>query len=201
MTHPAPANSPAPGRATSASGPDRPSRRPEEVRVLVVDDEIDVAIYLASVLEDAGIHVDVAHDGEQALAKIAEHQPDLISLDLVMPRKSGIKVLMELRRNKAWSRIPVIIVTAHARDAEIRGDLDAALAGSTMAGPSLYLEKPVTPRSYLESICSTLGVVLPSEDAPRDPAAELRTEAARLLDSADASTLEAILGRLRRAGP
>jgi CheY-like chemotaxis protein len=171
------------------------------VRVLVVDDEIDVATYLASVLEDAGIQVDIAHDGEQALARIAESPPDLISLDLVMPRKSGIKVLMELRRNKAWSRIPVIIVTAHARDAEIRGDLDAALAESTMTGPSLYLEKPVTPRSYLESICSTLGVALPAEEPESPSAASLRAEAARLLESADAGTLEAIVGRLRRAGP
>ncbi len=173
-------------------------RRPEGQHVLVVDDEPDVAFYLSSVLEDAGLTVRVAHDGEQAIAAIEERVPDLISLDLVMPRASGIRVLRELRRRREWRRIPVIIVTAHARDPEVRADLDEVLADSTMAGPSLYLEKPVTPHGYLGSVCKVLGVEVPSNATGGDSHQKLREEARELLERADAATLEAVLGRLRR---
>jgi CheY-like chemotaxis protein len=173
-------------------------RRPGDATVLVVDDEIDIATYLSSVLEDAGINVRVAYDGEQALEAIRNDPPDLISLDLVMPRKTGIRLLAELRRNQQWSRIPVIIVTAHARDPNVRSDLDDVLAESTMTGPSLYLEKPVTPRRYLESICKILGIQISVDPASGDSSSALRREASKLMETADAATLEAVLSQLRR---
>jgi len=169
---------------------------PEDVTVLVVDDEVDIAVYLASVLEDAGMHVVVAHDGVQALEVIQRQQIDLISLDLVMPRKSGIRLLMDLRKDRGLSRIPVVIVTAHARDAGVRKDLDEALAESTMIGPSMYLEKPVTPRRYLKGIAEILGVAVdPSGDSPES----LRDEARVLLDDIDEATLGDLVDQLRKA--
>jgi len=174
---------------------DSPLPKPEDVTVLVVDDELDVARYLSSILDDAGMTVHVAHDGEQALQVMKEHTPNLISLDLVMPRKSGIRFLSELRRNREWSRIPVIIVTAHARDADVRDGLDSVLADSTMVGPSLYLEKPVTPHSYLRSVCQVLGVEMPEQDGSD----ALRDEAMDLLGDADSETLANILGQLRKS--
>jgi len=172
-------------------------RKPEEVTVLVVDDEVDIATYLASVLEDAGMNVVTAHDGEEALAEIERRPPDLISLDLVMPRKSGIRLLMELRKNREWKRIPVIIVTAHARDPKVRKDLDGVLAEATMTGPSLYLEKPVTPQKYLKAICDIVGVEATVEDMFGDSHTAMREEAKDLLDTIDAATLEAVLGKLK----
>jgi CheY-like chemotaxis protein len=180
----------------SSSG--SPPRHPKDVTVLIVDDEVDIATYLAAVLQEAGMNVLTAHDGDEALAILKQKVPDLISLDLVMPRKSGIRVLMELRRNRAWSRIPVIIVTAHGRDPKMQRDLKNELADSTMAGPSLYLEKPVTPRRYLESICEIVGVtVATTAHLDGDSSDVLRDEARHLLDSADAATLEAVLHQLR----
>ncbi len=177
-------------------------RKPEDMTVLVVDDEVDIATYLASVLEDSGMKVIVAHDGEEALQVIQKDPPDLISLDLVMPNKSGIRLLMDLRKNRDWSKIPVVIVTAHAKDVGVRRDLDDVLAESTMAGPSMYLEKPVTPRKYLEGICKILRV-----DAPPlivspfgDSHAALREEAKDLLGNLDAATLESVLGQMRKGG-
>jgi len=90
--------------------------KPEDKTILVVDDEDDVRNYFAEVLLDAGFNVVTAADGEEALDKIKEQKPDFISLDLVMPKKSGIKFLYELRHNKLWANIPVVIVTAHAHD-------------------------------------------------------------------------------------
>jgi CheY-like chemotaxis protein len=171
-------------------------RRPEDVTVLVVDDEMDIATYLASVLEDAGMTVVMAHDGEEALAMVREHRPDLISLDLVMPGMSGIRVMQQLRRDRELSKIPVMIVTAHARDPEIRGDLDSALADSAIMGPSLYLEKPVTPMSYLDAVCRILRIEPNVEEDDR-AADDLKRQALDLLESADPSTLAAIVDRLK----
>jgi CheY-like chemotaxis protein len=178
------------------------ARHPDDVTVMIVDDEVDVANYLATVLEEAGMTVLTAHDGEEALRVLERTVPDLISLDLVMPGKSGIRVLMELRKKREWSRIPVVIVTAHAADPKIQRDLHGVLADSTMLGPSLYLEKPVTPQSYLKNICEVLGVEPPvGVPTVGDSSDALRDEARGLLDGADAATLEAVLDRLRKVGP
>lgn len=183
---------PDPGSSAAVAGP----RTARDMTVLVVDDELDIALYLSSVLEDAGLRVRVANDGREALDMVAEEPPDLISLDLVMPGTSGVRVLHELRRRREWSRIPVIVVTAHARDPEVRGDLTEVLADSSLAGPSLYLEKPVTAKRYLTSVCRVLGVEPETDD--RDDPDALRREAEDLLDGADPAVLAEVVARLRR---
>ena len=90
--------------------------RPQDKTVLVVDDEPNVRQYLAQILLDAGFNVLQAGDGAAAMEMIRESPPDFISLDLVMPRKSGHKLLYELRKDRKLSNIPVLIVTAHAQD-------------------------------------------------------------------------------------
>lgn len=126
--------------------------------ILVVDDEPNVRDYLSTVLEDAGFNVVTASDGEEALDIIKNAPPDFISLDLIMPRKSGNRLLHELRRNKQWSRIPVLIVTAHAQTELGKGDLQDLLDNCVMSGPGTYLEKPVNPATYVQSIQRALGV-------------------------------------------
>jgi CheY-like chemotaxis protein len=169
--------------------------RPEDVTVLVVDDEPDVLTYLSSVLDDAGINVLTAADGDKALEIVKTTKVDLISLDLVMPRKSGIRFLVELRKNHELSRIPVIFVTGHAHDPGVRKDVSDALSDSTMVGPALYLEKPVTPASYLANICRILKIDCPAEEP--DLSDEMRREARELLQSADPQALAAALEKLK----
>ena len=113
--------------------------KPEDKTVLVVDDEEDVREYFAMALEDAGFDVQRAENGNQALEKIKEKTPDFISLDLVMPEKSGIKLLYELRQNNEWKKIPFVVVTAHARDDAGRGDLEEILSSRTFSGPKIVL--------------------------------------------------------------
>jgi CheY-like chemotaxis protein len=173
-------------------------KSPDQVTVLVVDDEPDVVSYFSSVLEDAGMTVLTALDGDQAKKVLEKNRVDLISLDLVMPRKSGIRLFMELRRKPEWSRIPVVFVTGHARDPEVKQDIEAVMEDSTLIGPDLCLDKPVTPESYLGNICRILGVQREEGAEEADRSEELRQEAKTLLETADAETVEALLERLRR---
>ncbi len=143
------------------------------------------------------MHVVTAHDGAQALDRIRQAPPDLISLDLVMPGKSGIRLLHELRKHPEWSRIPVIIVSGHARDEAVKRDLADVLKDSSISGPSVYLEKPVTPQHYLEQISLVLGVALGAGPVQEDRAGKLRKELESALRGADEETLAGLLEGLR----
>jgi CheY-like chemotaxis protein len=162
--------------------------RPEDKTVLVVDDEEDVREYFAAALEDAGFNVLRAANGNQALERIRESTPDFISLDLVMPGKSGIKLLHELRQNKEWRSIPFVVVTAHAGDEPGKSDLEQIISSKTFSGPKVYLEKPVTPEQYVGFICEQLKVEYKAEAGGQD-ADKLRGELQRLVTQLDPSKL------------
>jgi CheY-like chemotaxis protein len=170
---------------------------PEDKTVLVVDDEEDVREYFAMALEDAGFDVQRAENGNEALQRIKEKIPDFISLDLVMPEKSGIKLLRELRKNDEWRRIPFVVVTAHARDEAGRGDLKEILSSRTFSGPKMYLEKPVEAEEYVAFICEQLGVEREGEPAVKD-AIRLRRELQALAKSADPKKLAEAMRVLKK---
>ena len=171
--------------------------RPEEKTVLVVDDEPDIVVYLSTTLEDAGFHVLTAGDGQEALEIMASVTPDFISLDLVMPRKSGIRFFRELRRNRAWSRIPVMVVTGHGRDERGENDLGEILGARTMSGPGLYLEKPVKPLDFVRAVATALDVELDLNALVDPDHAEKRKEVRELLGQLDGDELERVLKILR----
>lgn len=172
--------------------------KPEEKLVLVVDDEEDVREYLAMALEDAGFRVERAADGNEALEKIKERIPDFISLDLVMPGKSGIKLIHELRRHKVWRKIPFVVVTAHARDDLGKGDLKEIMSQKTFSGPNVYLEKPVEPGQYVSFISSQLGVEcdMDSESGSKDE--DARETLQKLIESADPEKLAEAIRVLKK---
>jgi CheY-like chemotaxis protein len=173
-------------------------RDARDLTVLVVDDEPDVRAYLAQTLSDAGFRVETAGDGLEALERIRAHPPDFISLDLVMPRMSGHKLLYELRRDKALARIPVVIVTAHAGDELGQGDLADLLHDRVISGPGVYLEKPVTAQVYVRCVRRVLGL----PDAPADEEREtLRAELAHELPRAEPHALRRALAALRKPPP
>jgi len=158
--------------------------------VLVVDDEPDVRRYLATILEDAGFAVLTAANGEEALVAIQADPPDLISLDLIMPKKSGHRLLYELKKHKAFARIPVLIVTAHARDELGKGTLQELLDNGVMSGPGTYLEKPVSPLTYVRSVERALGL------EPRDETEDRLTLKQELERSLQGATSDALLRAL-----
>jgi DNA-binding response OmpR family regulator len=158
----------------------------EKKSVLVVDDEADVRDFLSAALLEAGFDVDIAEDGNKALEKVKEKKPDLISLDLVMPKKSGAMFYRELNKNKEWSKIPVIIVTGHARDDLGKADLKEL----TMSGPGIYLEKPVKPNNYIAAIKDILKMDTSEEEKKRAQMVELQNNLKNIIDDADPETLQ-----------
>jgi CheY-like chemotaxis protein len=160
--------------------------------VLVVDDEPDVRSYLKNALEDAGFAVETAVDGLEALEMVRRSPPDLISLDLVMPKHSGAKFYRELQKDRKLSRIPVLMVTGHARDELGRADFEEM----TMSGPGVYLEKPVRPVTYVAAVRRLLGMESPATPEPNPE--DLRRELSRALSGADRDALQRALDALRK---
>lgn len=169
--------------------------RAQDKTILVVDDEPNVREYLRSVLEDAGFHVVTAADGEEALEIIRKNKPDFISLDLIMPRKSGHRLLYELKRSAELARIPVMIVTAHAHDELGKGDLEDLLSNRVMSGPGVYLEKPVKPLTYVRSIQRALGIEESEEVSDR---LGLKDELQRRIQRASPEALREALEALKK---
>jgi DNA-binding response OmpR family regulator len=102
--------------------------------ILVVDDNPDVRLALTTLLEDEGYEVAEADDGDVGLEAARERKPDLILLDLMMPRMNGFDTLRELKRDESLSDVPVVVLTAR------RGSEDMTLAKTL--GATDYLNKP-----------------------------------------------------------
>jgi CheY-like chemotaxis protein len=169
--------------------------RAEDKTILVVDDEPNVRDYLSQILRDAGFNVVTACDGGEALELIRQRPPDFISLDLVMPKKSGHKLLYELRKDKKLARIPVVIVTAHAQDELGQSDLADIMDNRVISGPGVYLEKPVKPRDYVRCVQRALGI---EEIEEVDDRMDLQEELKQELASAEPHALRRALEALKK---
>jgi len=167
---------------------------PAEKNILVVDDEEDVRDFLKLALTEAGFTVRTASDGLEALEEVKKRVPDLISLDLVMPKKSGAKFHRELTKNKAWAKIPIIIVTGHARDDLGKADLREL----TMSGPGIYLEKPIKPDRYVAAVKQVLGLETSAEEKDLADQVGLQSELKNLIDDADPETLRQLKEMLNK---
>ncbi|MCP4679637.1 MAG: response regulator [Deltaproteobacteria bacterium] len=119
---------------------------PEEKKtVLVIDDEPDTVVYISSLLEDNGYATVSAKDGSEALDKIKEGLPDLITLDITMPEKSGVRFYRDMKENDAWKDIPIIIITGISKDFE-----KFISTRSQVPPPKGYLSKPIDQEELLK---------------------------------------------------
>jgi DNA-binding response OmpR family regulator len=163
--------------------------------ILVVDDEPDVVRFLQMALEDDGFKVITASDGKEGLEKAKKFNPDLISMDLVMPKHSGARMYRELQKDKNLKKIPVLIVTGHAHDDLGKSDLEEL----TMSGPGIYLEKPVKPVNYVANVRKMLNMEVegppPEVKTGKD---DMKKELGDLIDKADPETLKKLLDNLKK---
>jgi len=117
--------------------------------ILIVDDEAYIVTSLEYVMQSAGFEVAVAFDGEEALAKVIEKVPDLMILDLMMPKLDGFEVCKKIRENPLWKGIRIIILTAKGRDIERKKGMSL--------GADDYMTKPFSTRDILNRVKELLA--------------------------------------------
>ena len=118
-------------------------------RILVVDDEIYIVHILDFSLGMEGYEVLTALDGEQALDRLKSDKPDLIVLDIMMPKVDGYEVCRTIKTNPETQHIPVILLSAKGRNVDQKMGFDV--------GADDYITKPFSPRKLVERINALLG--------------------------------------------
>jgi DNA-binding response OmpR family regulator len=117
--------------------------------VLIADDDPDILSLVRLRLERAGYDVLAAQDGEQALSAALERPPDLVLLDVMMPKLDGHEVTERLRGNEATRHVPVILLTARVQEADI--------ARGVHAGADDYVAKPFSTHELRDRVHAALG--------------------------------------------
>ncbi len=117
--------------------------------ILIADDEPNIVLSLEFLLQEAGYRTEVARDGQEALDAVARHVPDLILLDVMMPRMSGFDVCQRIRENPAWRDIRVVMLSAKGREVEIHKGL--------ALGADAYVTKPFAIKDLMAEVARQLG--------------------------------------------
>lgn len=112
--------------------------------VLVVDDEPNIALSLEYLMKGQGFEVRVARDGEAALAALRERLPDVMLLDVMLPKRDGYEVCQTVRANADWKGVRIIMLTAKGRAIEQEKGL--------ALGADDYITKPFSTREVIERV-------------------------------------------------
>ena len=118
-------------------------------KILIADDEQNIVISLEFLMKREGFEVLVATDGEEAVARIRKDCPDLVLLDVMMPKKSGFEVCQEIKADPALSAVRILMLTAKGRDTEV--------AKGLALGADAYMTKPFSTKELVEKVRSLLG--------------------------------------------
>jgi len=119
-------------------------------KVLVVDDDVDIRKVVSKLVEKSGYITIEAKNGVEGMGKVREDKPDLIILDILMPKESGIRMYRELKSEEALKDIPVIVLSAIPKKSFFRSQkvLDE-FAGQSVPEPEAYIEKPEEPEELI----------------------------------------------------
>ncbi len=118
-------------------------------RILIVDDEPNIVISLEFLMKREGFAVEIAADGEAALEAMAESPPDLVILDVMLPKMNGFEVCQRIRANPRWRAIRILMLTARGRDREIAKGLGL--------GADAYVTKPFSTSDLVAQVKQLLG--------------------------------------------
>ena len=118
-------------------------------RVLIVDDEPNTLISLEFLMKREGYEVQVARDGEEGLALAGRWRPDVVLLDVMMPRKSGFDVCQAIRADAALAGMRIVMLTAKGRDTDV--------AKGLALGADAYLTKPFSTQELVRRVRELLG--------------------------------------------
>ncbi len=128
--------------------------------ILAVDDEVQARDFVSTVLEENGYTAVLANNGEEAMEIVRQNKPDLVIMDILMPKQSGIRMYRELKTSESLKDIPVIIYSGIARRTLLRAQAGLTeSSGESVPDPEGYIEKPVTPERLAATIKKVLGQV------------------------------------------
>ena len=113
-------------------------------KVLIVDDEPNIVISLEFLMNQAGYQVEIARNGEDALDLIASFLPDLVLLDVMLPRVDGFDVCQRVRENAEWDAMRIVMLTAKGREVEV--------AKGLALGANAYITKPFSTKELLAEV-------------------------------------------------
>lgn len=122
-------------------------------KILIVDDEPNIVISLEFLMRREGFEVTVARDGEEALSAIAQEKPDLVLLDVMMPKLNGFEVCEKVKATPEHAGVSIIMLTAKGREAEVSKGLSLGADG--------YITKPFSTRDLVEQVKNLLGLWAP----------------------------------------
>ncbi len=128
-------------------------------RVLLIEDDRDIVELVRYNLEREGFQVAAATDGATGLAQIRKTPPDLLLLDLMLPKLSGLEICKEIRRDQSLNRLPILMLTARGEEAD-------RVVGLEM-GADDYVTKPFSPRELGARVKALLRRTEPSGETPR----------------------------------
>ena len=124
-------------------------------KILIVDDDPDLVESVRIILESKGYEVEAAYDGVEGLEKVKEFNPDLIVLDVMMPRKNGYEVCRELKSDPKYSNIPILLLTAVV--SQIPSSSQYTLDQGMETEADDYVDKPVEPEELVRRVEVLLG--------------------------------------------
>jgi phosphate regulon transcriptional regulator PhoB len=128
-------------------------------RVLIIEDDRDIVELVRYNLANEGFQVSAAHDGSTGLSTLKKTPPDLLLLDLMLPKLSGLDICREIRRDDSLNRLPILMLTARGEEAD-------RVVGLEM-GADDYVTKPFSPRELLARVKALLRRAEPPNDVPR----------------------------------
>ncbi|MES9925187.1 MAG: response regulator [Candidatus Thiodiazotropha endolucinida] len=112
--------------------------------ILIVDDEPNIVLSVEYLMKREGYQVMTASDGQVAMEMIADIRPDLLILDVMMPRKNGFEVCREIRADPALSGLPILMLSAKGREAEIKKGISL--------GADAYITKPFSTHDLVDKV-------------------------------------------------
>lgn len=118
-------------------------------KILIADDEQNIVISLEFLMKREGFDVSIAVDGAEAIDKIRSEMPDLVLLDVMMPKKSGFEVCQEIKSDPALKSVRILMLTAKGRDTEV--------AKGLALGADAYMTKPFSTKELVERVRSMLA--------------------------------------------
>ena len=122
-------------------------------KVLIVDDEMDMRIFLSTLLETSGYKAIIASNGEEGIEKARKHKPADIILDVLMPKSGGIQMYREVKTDENLKTTPVIMISAIAKKTFFHSmKMLNSYRGETVPEPEGYIEKPPESDELLETL-------------------------------------------------